>query len=50
MIKKIYKKANKGIDTAITLTCSLALSAYIVYYAIFKYKGQSTTDKKEHRS
>ena len=50
MIKKTCKKIGKGVDVAITLTCSLTLSAYIVYYSIFKYKGQSTADKKGSHS
>lgn len=50
MRKKIGKKIINAIDTVTTLSCSLALSAYIVYYAVFKYKGQPTEDNSKYRS
>ena len=50
MRKRVFHRVTKVFDTAATLSCSLVLSAYIVYYAMFKYKGASATDNSESRS
>ena len=50
MRKKVLSRIGKGVDIAMTLTCSFAISGYIVYYGIFKYKGAARAGKKECRN
>lgn len=49
MKEKETRKICRIFDDIMTLTGSLALSVYIVYYSIFRYKGNSATDRKEYR-
>lgn len=49
MREKVCKKLGRIADVTTTLSCSLALSVYIIYYSMFKYKGNPTEDKKGHR-